>query len=609
MTWLERDGSLITGGVYWDVKIYDGVTLVKTLTLNTEAYKNNLDPDGGGSPYTYEVGPSILLTGTTTANASTTITGTNTLFTKELGVGNEIMLRSASAISGKATVTAINSDTSLTIDTPLGDGTAQSILAGSVNGSYGIFWNETTLESGKVYNVVTRVQIGTGGTFNTPSSLNITREKQMTDLIITVDEKLDRPMSEVRFDVVSAVQAKMDIQTSIIQEQMDNLETTLGLLTGSVAEIDSAAADLTVVVGSAKEELTKLAEAAEVVEIAGRKFAPELLLPSEVFVGNSLRIRYSSFGGFIPLLKVLTYDNEVVFDNVPMVESEAEEGLYEYEIEEITSDVFEVGMSLAIIVTEAVTQNLESGSVMVKTTDYELLLPRTVLLGDRLEIRYRSIQDIKPEVQVLTYDSKEAIPETAMDKVTEEPGLYEYVIPEIKGEIFRSGKPLTIIVTDKKTANQAYGSVLVESTTLSSLEGLVASGSGGMKKTLKDVEDAIKGVGVELDSGGSIHVALKNLDEKVEEIPQEVARRIEEGGSSEKLMLAVGTLTDNLTTFLGEEILGFDALLEAGLEKSKSLRDIRKKATRIQGATGIIQRIIEEQLLGRNKPFVFVIYE
>ncbi len=63
--------------------------------------------------------------GTTTANASTTITGVGTLFTTSLGIGDRISLSSTPGTY--ATVTAIASDTSLTVDTALGNGTSQTI--------------------------------------------------------------------------------------------------------------------------------------------------------------------------------------------------------------------------------------------------------------------------------------------------------------------------------------------------------------------------------------------------------------------------------------------------------------------------------------------------
>ena len=63
--------------------------------------------------------------GTTTANATTTITGSGTEFLSDLGIGDRISL--SSAASTYATVTAIASDTSLTVSAALGDGTSQTI--------------------------------------------------------------------------------------------------------------------------------------------------------------------------------------------------------------------------------------------------------------------------------------------------------------------------------------------------------------------------------------------------------------------------------------------------------------------------------------------------
>ena len=63
--------------------------------------------------------------GTTTVNASTTVTGVGTTFLSSLGVGDRISV--SSAASTYAFVTAIASDTSLTVDENLGNGTSQTI--------------------------------------------------------------------------------------------------------------------------------------------------------------------------------------------------------------------------------------------------------------------------------------------------------------------------------------------------------------------------------------------------------------------------------------------------------------------------------------------------
>jgi hypothetical protein len=66
-----------------------------------------------------------VATGTTTVNASTTITGTSTTFIRQIEVGDRISL--SSAPSTFAVVTAIASDTSLTVGTALGNGASQTI--------------------------------------------------------------------------------------------------------------------------------------------------------------------------------------------------------------------------------------------------------------------------------------------------------------------------------------------------------------------------------------------------------------------------------------------------------------------------------------------------
>jgi hypothetical protein len=64
-------------------------------------------------------------TGTTTVNASTTVTGSGTAFLSEIGVGDLVSVSSAAATF--ATVTAVASDTSMTVYPALGNGTSQTI--------------------------------------------------------------------------------------------------------------------------------------------------------------------------------------------------------------------------------------------------------------------------------------------------------------------------------------------------------------------------------------------------------------------------------------------------------------------------------------------------
>jgi len=71
-------------------------------------------------------GAQRITDGTTTANTSTTITGTSTLFLSQFKVGDLIAL--SSAPTTYATVTNIASDILLTVDVPLGNGASQTIV-------------------------------------------------------------------------------------------------------------------------------------------------------------------------------------------------------------------------------------------------------------------------------------------------------------------------------------------------------------------------------------------------------------------------------------------------------------------------------------------------
>lgn len=73
---------------------------------------------------TEEPGNRVKIAGTTTANATTTITGTGTSFTL-LRVGDRIAVSSASTTF--AVIRSIASDTSMTVDRNLGDGTTQTM--------------------------------------------------------------------------------------------------------------------------------------------------------------------------------------------------------------------------------------------------------------------------------------------------------------------------------------------------------------------------------------------------------------------------------------------------------------------------------------------------
>jgi len=87
-----------------------------TLVLEKENVNFNNGPDQFGLFIKLTKGATFTLTGSINPTASTTVTGSGTKFLTELSVGDEIVVSSETRI-----VTAIASDTSLTINTTFGD--------------------------------------------------------------------------------------------------------------------------------------------------------------------------------------------------------------------------------------------------------------------------------------------------------------------------------------------------------------------------------------------------------------------------------------------------------------------------------------------------------
>ncbi|MEK7075370.1 MAG: collagen-like protein, partial [Patescibacteria group bacterium] len=110
-----------------DVRIYTGGYSSSTERLRVNALGNVGIGTGTNLSRLTVVQPADAtnIGGTTVSNASTTITGVGTTFTTTVGVGDRISLSSSPATY--ATVTAVTNDTTIVVDTALGDGTSQTI--------------------------------------------------------------------------------------------------------------------------------------------------------------------------------------------------------------------------------------------------------------------------------------------------------------------------------------------------------------------------------------------------------------------------------------------------------------------------------------------------
>ena len=70
------------------------------------------------------------------------------------------------------------------------------------------------------------------------------------------------------------------------------------------------------------------------------------------------------------------------------------------------------------------------------------------------------------------------------------------------------------------------------------------------------------------------------------------------------IISAVDQLREEFLSFTGGEGYNFRSLLETGLEESSTIIDIRKSTDEMQGATEVMQKIVEQKLGGEDAPIV-----
>ncbi|MCK5178766.1 MAG: hypothetical protein KAR32_04490, partial [Candidatus Omnitrophica bacterium] len=81
-------------------------------------------------------------------------------------------------------------------------------------------------------------------------------------------------------------------------------------------------------------------------------------------------------------------------------------------------------------------------------------------------------------------------------------------------------------------------------------------------------------------------------------------RKIAEEGITDPIVRAVDDIRTQFIQFTGDEGYDFSTLFEMGLESSPTVNGIRRTTNKIQGATEVMQRVIEQKLGGEDAPVV-----
>jgi len=229
----------------------------------------------------------------------------------------------------------------------------------------------------------------------------------------------------------------------------------------------------------------------------------------------------------------------------------------------------------------------------------QLLMPGTVLVGDKVLVQFKGRDDWKPVISLVNFENEIVVKEAKMTAVSGITGMFEYEIPTIEADVFTPGKPVTVTVTEPTTATVESGTFIVESTSLTSLEGLVASGAG-TKNVAQDTLDAINAVKGSLATGGDVGMALERIKMKINRLPKKIA----EEGITDPVISAVDDVLEQFTNFAGDEGYDFKTLLETGLSESTTVGEIRNSTDKVQGATEVMQKVIEQKLGGEDEPVV-----
>ncbi|MBI3324566.1 MAG: hypothetical protein HYZ92_04730, partial [Candidatus Omnitrophica bacterium] len=424
--------------------------------------------------------------------------------------------------------------------------TPTSQVSPNAQGFYNFTWDPPTgLVSGKIYNVVATIINLTGGNIVTPRTFSITQAAQLQSVTDTVNQKLDTSLSQVNTNIQNTLTG----QTTTLTGMIDN---RLGFTADDIAAGKSLKSELaaqTGTINTATEEMKSTVQAG-----------------------------------------ITNFTAQVSSSIVSLDESVEDSAVSAKNLEKAAAD------------SQQSADNLEK---VGKKYAARLLLPTAVLIGETLPIRYRAGEGLAPLVDIFTADADgktiTVVKSKPLIENTEKKGLYEFSIKVTKDAGFNPGKPATIFVKEETTGNLEAGAVFVETTTLGALEGLIASNSGS-KAAIQQTLAAVNAVKGTLATGGDVGRALELLRTKVERIPKAVA---EEGGTVQ-MRRTVSEVAERIKQLAGEEGYDFSQLVKKGMEEAPSIKDIRKKTDEVQGATELMQVLMERKMGGIDAPVVHV---
>jgi hypothetical protein len=431
------------------------------------------------------------------------------------------------------------------------------------NGFYNFIWNPpTNLNAGIVYNVITKINLAaTGAVITTPRTFSIAQESQLQTVQDNVNDKLDTPLSQVKDDVTNAVSDKLDSQTVVIQSKLDSQKASLD------SKLDAQSSTIST-------QLT-----AQTSTISTQMAAQTSAIDS----------------------KLVSFESKT-----------------NEQISKINSSVTDIGGASIELQKNAAVQEGTASRFAGK-----LVMPASVLVGSQnISIIYLGPREnLIPMLSISYRDKstgKEVVIEQDVPMSSEplQPDTYSYVIKKVEAPPYPAGGVVTVrvlakdvyvnpLIPDKTFDSFVFGSFVVETTTLSTLEGLVA-GQSGVKAVAQDTFDAVRALQAEVGVGGHMSEALTNLNTKVDALPKAVSKE----GATSQMKNAINEIATQIKSLAGDS-MGYDMgqIVGKALDDSSSLKDIRKKADEVQGTTELMQILLESKMGGVDAPVTLMMYE
>ncbi|MFC1631215.1 GPI anchored serine-threonine rich family protein, partial [Candidatus Omnitrophota bacterium] len=400
-------------------------------------------------------------------------------------------------------------------------------------------WADCELEAGKTYPVITRVRIAAGGKFRTPSSFSVTTPKKLQEVEDTVNSVLDKPISQVSAEL----QQVLTNQTTMIEDKLDVQKEAIdeGILTME-----------------------------ETIEEASAEMQAEVTA-------------------------TLTSFEQKTYQAIEDLEAGADRSLAASEELVSAAQDTVIMMEEAGLITEQ-TARKYSG---------ELILPNTIMSGEKLQVRYSGLSGLMPYMDIIDSDNNSILNNTPLTESGSQAGMYEYEV-NIEGDSFVPGEAITIIVIADVGFNvesMEVGSVMVESTSLTAIEGMVSM-IPQAKSAAEEARDMIMHAGRALEnamkSGTDIDLALTYLQETVESLPKLMAKE----GPLPEIVSSINDVSERLMSLAGEEGYDMTQLMEQALSKSPTLKDMRIKTDQVGGVIDLLRKIFEAKFGGMDAPVV-----